>query len=153
MGSTAGRSPDRDDDAGADRRAHAHRAPEDLAALGRTLFASVSHFVSDVIEERRAAGLRQARRVARAMRDAADDMAADAPGIARFADQAADTAEGVARRLRDQDAQGMVQGIGDFARRHPAAFLGASFAGGLALAGLLRAATPPRRAGGGDQAA
>ena len=62
-----------------------------------------------------------------------------------YVSSAADQVEQLADTLRTQDVSQLVDTVGNYARRQPAAFLAAAFALGFAGARFFRSSTPPRR--------
>src|SRR3546814_8495932 len=69
--------------------------------------------------------------------------------VGEYADQAARGREGFAQTLREKDLDGLVEDVGDFARRQPALFLGGAVALGFAMSRFLK--TSGNRRGGGEQ--
>lgn len=62
----------------------------------------------------------------------------DQAAVAGYADQAADRLAGAASYLRERDVTEIVADVEDFARRQPAAFLGAAFGLGLLAARFIK---------------
>ena len=60
------------------------------------------------------------------------------PGIADYANRAADGIERWSSQLRQQDVQDAIRGVQRFARREPAMFLGLAFGTGLLVARFLK---------------
>jgi len=73
----------------------------------------------------------------------------DAP--ARYAEQAADRADGVTRWLRESDSDRLLEDIEDFGRRNPWALMAGGMALGLLGARFLKASSRERYHAGGDR--
>jgi len=81
--------------------------------------------------------------VAAAVRGAGDNLRAEQPQLAGFADTAAKQVESAAQFLRDHDAREVIDGAQDFARRQPAVVVGAGLALGLLVGRALKSANVP----------
>src|SRR3954451_7428277 len=70
----------------------------------------------------------------------------DQAGIARYADQVAESIDGFSTYLRHTDMTDMLDDAQDFARRQPALFLGGAFLVGVVAARFLKSSSPDRGA-------
>ena len=77
--------------------------------------------------------------VSQAIRQSGEQLRAEQPQIAGFADTAAQQVDRASEYLRETDFQGLVRGAEDFARRQPAVFLGGALALGLVASRFLKA--------------
>jgi hypothetical protein len=91
--------------------------------------------------------------VARALRAASDDLDDQGqPMVAGYSRQLAEGLEGMAQSLSRRSVDELVEGVEDFARQRPVAFMGGAMAAGFALARFMKSSaarraprTPPRR--------
>ena len=84
--------------------------------------------------------------VAQAVHGASDNLRAEQPQLAGFADTAADQVERAAQYLRERDAREVIEGAQDFARRQPVVVVGAGLALGLLVGRALKSANGSQRA-------
>jgi ElaB/YqjD/DUF883 family membrane-anchored ribosome-binding protein len=80
--------------------------------------------------------------VARAIREAGNNLREDRPEIASYADTAAQRVDGAAMYLREHDAREVIDNAQDFARRQPAVVVAGGLALGLLIGRFLRSGTP-----------
>ena len=78
--------------------------------------------------------------VAQAVHGASDNLRSEQPQLAGFGDTAADQVDRAAQYLRQHDAREVIEGAQDFARRQPAAVVGAGLALGLLVGRALKSA-------------
>jgi ElaB/YqjD/DUF883 family membrane-anchored ribosome-binding protein len=134
----------------ADRAGHARRAAEDIRGQARAavddLKEQARDLAGDAKARARAAADRQKNAVAEqvsgfasALRSAADDLNQREQRFgAGIFEQVADGLEQVSDALRRHDLSEVVEGVEEFARRQPAAFIGGTVAAGLALGRFMR---------------
>ena len=95
--------------------------------------------VSDVLEDQKAAGIEQVAGISGAIRRAADELGPELPPVAQYMRKAADGINSMAEAVRRRDVRQIVDDVQGFAKRQPAAFLGATVLGGFAVMRLLKA--------------
>lgn len=78
--------------------------------------------------------------VAAAVRRAAGDLEPDLPRAAGYVRGAADTMERASATLKEHSLDELIAGVGQFARRQPAAFFGAAVLTGFALSRFVKSA-------------
>jgi hypothetical protein len=112
----------------------------DVKAQGREV-------VDRTKEQLRHQGEEQARQAARSLRTLADETRALAEGrpdeagpVANYVRQAGERLEGVAQRVEERGAQGMVEDLERFGRRRPGMFLVGAALGGFVAGRLIRGA-------------
>jgi hypothetical protein len=77
--------------------------------------------------------------VSKAFRQSAEGLnEGQVPAVGKLLEQAAESIEGLAQSVRDGDFRGVIDGVEDWARRHPAIFLGGSLVAGLLVARFLK---------------
>ena len=97
--------------------------------------------VSDALEDRKAAGSERIKGISGAIRRAADELEHELPPAATYIRRAADEIDAVADAVQRRDVRQLLGDVQSFARRQPAAFLGATVLGGFAVMRLLKAPT------------
>ena len=85
--------------------------------------------------------------LAGAVRRAAGAFDDQLPQASDYIRQAAEQIDGASEALRQRDVSELVNGIQDFARRQPTAFLGITVLSGFAAVRFLKSSTPERNAG------
>ena len=90
--------------------------------------------------------------VARAIRDAGNNLRQERPEIANYADTAAQRVEDAGRYLREHDARDVADSAQDFARRQPAVIVAGGLALGLLVGRFLRSGMPQGQSGGSGSA-
>jgi hypothetical protein len=80
--------------------------------------------------------------LARGIHGAADKLEADAPEIADFVREAAQTVEGLSNDLRERSLREIADSVSNFAKLEPVAFLGAAVLAGFVLARLSAQTAP-----------
>lgn len=81
-----------------------------------------------------------------AVHESAKSLEQEDPNIAWAVHQAADRIQGVADYVRNRDFAELRNDAENFARRHPVAFFGGLFLGGLVIGNLLKARAPAPQA-------
>ncbi len=104
--------------------------------------------VNDALEDRKAAGSERVKSIAGAIRRAADELEGEIPPAATYIRRAADEIETMADSVQRRDVRQLLGDVQSFARRQPAAFLGATVLGGFAVMRLLKAPTATNGEGG-----
>ena len=97
--------------------------------------------MADALESQKAAGTDRAKGFSEALRRAAAELEHEIPPAATYINRAADEIDHMAEAVKHRDVRQIVGDIQDFARRQPAAFLGATVLGGFALMRLLKTPT------------
>jgi len=123
---------------------------EEMKAQGASVVESAEARLSEIAEERKDAGVRQAEGLARTIRRAADKIEDSAPWMARYVQETAAAAaaataayvDGMARSVRDHRPRELVGSLEDLARRQPMAFFGAAALAGFAVARFARSSLP-----------
>jgi len=116
------------------------RAGEQASALSRGLRARGEHLV----EEQKIRAATEIANLGAAVRRAADklhDQKSDR--LAKYVDTAAQSLDGVARYVVENDLGDLVQEAERFARRRPALIVGGAFILGLAVGRFVKSAQPP----------
>lgn len=103
------------------------------------------------LDERRTSAAHRVNAISRALTGAAESLRDNGePQLSDWVRQAATQVERVVDYLEGKPVDGMVTDLEDMARRHPALFMGGTYAAGLALGRFLRASSPqPRSADNG----
>ena len=134
--------------AGAKATAAAHDASDKAAdALGtakdmaKDKASDTAGKVNEALEDRKAAGSERVKDIAGAIRRAADELEGELPPAATFIRRAADEIDAMADSVQRRDVRQLIGDVQSFARRQPAAFLGATVLGGFAILRLLKAPT------------
>ena len=117
----------------------------DLAEGARGLAADAGEKLKAAAEDQKNAGADFVSGFAGAVRRAASELDDHIPQVGQYVRRAADQIDDASEALRRRDLTELVGGIQDFARRQPAAFLGASALAGFAFVRFLKSATPPKR--------
>jgi gas vesicle protein len=103
--------------------------------------------VRGALEDQKTAGADFVGGVAGAIRRAANEFEHEIPQAAHYIRQAAEQVESVSDALRRRDVGELVDGVRDFARSQPTAFLGATVLAGFAAVRFLKSSTGPRPVG------
>jgi hypothetical protein len=96
------------------------------------------------LEEQKTAGADFVGGVAGAIRRAANEFDHEIPQAAHYIRLAAEQVENVSDAFRRRDIGELVEGVRDFARNQPTAFLGATVLAGFAAVRFLKSSTGPR---------
>ncbi|MDB5641755.1 MAG: hypothetical protein JWN07_1072 [Hyphomicrobiales bacterium] len=94
----------------------------------------------DAAESQKHAGAEKVLGVARAIRDAADNVEQESPEMARYVRSAASTIENFTKDFDDRSVDDLGQAVVDMARRSPGLFFAGSMLAGFALFRFLNAA-------------
>jgi len=95
--------------------------------------------IVDQADRQRFRAADSADQVAGAIRRVSGELESEQPGIASVVDTAAQQTERIGRYLRETDAEQILTGVQDFARRQPLVFFGGAFVLGLAAARFIKA--------------
>lgn len=144
--------PDKTEDRGADnlretaREAgdEAARKAERLKAEARETAGKAKDRAVEEAERGKDRGASELRRWKAAMRRAAEELGEDSTQ-GELVMQAADGLDDLAARIEGRSIGQMVEGVQDFARRNPAAFLGSALVAGFALSRFATARPPSER--------
>jgi hypothetical protein len=97
------------------------------------------------VDEQKHAAVSRVEGVARALRRASDDLREQGqPLVAEYSRYAADGLDSMARSLDRRDFDGIVEGVEDFARHRPVAFLSGAMIVGFALARFMKSSSARR---------
>lgn len=127
LASSAGDSAERARSAGEDAIGNVKSAAKDAAG-------AVKEKAKETVEEAQQRVAEQARTAATALRDTASRLEGDLPWLDAGLRKAADGIENLTSGLHSGNFEQTINGVGDFARRQPALFLGLSVALGFGLA-------------------
>jgi ElaB/YqjD/DUF883 family membrane-anchored ribosome-binding protein len=116
----------------ADQASHAKAAVSQLAG-------DVADTLREGAEIQKNAGAEAVATLARSARDAAKDLQAGSPEVARLVRVSADAIERASMQLRKQSLSEIAGATGHFAARHPVAFFGCGLAAGFIVARLMTA--------------
>ena len=106
--------------------------------------------VTDALEGQKTAGADRAKGFSDALRRAAGELEHEVPPAAAYINRAADEIDHMAEGLKRRDVRQILGDVQDFAKRQPAAFLGATVLGGFALMRLLKTPTVSDETAGGS---
>jgi uncharacterized protein YjbJ (UPF0337 family) len=128
-------------------RSQARAAVDDLKGQARDLAGDAKARTRAVADRQKDAVAEQVHGFASALRSAADDLNQREQrfGAGCF-EQVAEGLEQVSEALRRRDLADFVEGVEDFARRQPVAFLGGTLAAGLALGRFMKSSAARREA-------
>jgi gas vesicle protein len=141
-------------DAGADLKQRAGEAFRASADVARDTFREAADAAKDAASgtmdevqsqarEKQQSGADFIKRFADNIREAARAFEGDSPFAARGINSAADYVEDAAENIRNGSVRDLIDGATDFAKRQPAAFLGASVLAGFAVVRFLKASGEP----------
>ncbi len=123
----------------------AERIAEDIASLGEKAKSNIAEAAETaraharrMAHRQKDAGADTLREVAGAVHGAARELETGMPQVASYVHDAAVRLEDVANTLRHQSVDGLVEGIGSFARAQPAVFFGGALLAGFALTRFLK---------------
>ena len=112
----------------------------------RTMASDAGDKANDALEGHKAAGAEKVKGISNAIRRAADELEGELPPAATYIRRAADEIDAMTDAVQRRDVRQMLSDVQGFAKRQPAAFLGATVLGGFALMRLLRTPTPTHEA-------
>ena len=113
-----------------------------LLGKAKTMASNAGGKVSEALEDQKASGAERVKGISGAIRRAADELEEELPPAATYIRRAADEIDAMADAVQRRDVRQLVGDVQSFARRQPAAFLGATVLGGFAIMRLLKAPTP-----------
>ncbi len=96
---------------------------------------------SDALEDQKSAGVSKIKGISGAIRRAADELEGELPPAATYIRRAADEIDAMTDAVQRRDVRQILSDVQGFAKRQPAAFLGATVLGGFAVMRLLRTPT------------
>lgn len=117
---------------------------EDLQATGAEAGENLKRRAENMAEEKKAAGGRQMKGIARAIERAGEELEGEMPGAARYVKQAAGQVESLSESLQNRSVEELASAFSNFARTRPTALLGASVLAGFALTRLIKASASPQ---------
>lgn len=120
-------------------RERASRTAEETRRHGRDFVDSARENASRFANEQKETGARQVENVARAVDRAADELEQSSPEIARYTRQMASGVHGASEALQRSSIGELFDKLNGFARREPAAFMGAAMVAGFAASRFLEA--------------
>lgn len=112
---------------------------EDLQATGAEAGENLKRRAESMADEKKAAGGRQMKGIARAIERAGEELEGEMPAAARYVRQAAGQVESLSDTLQNRSVEELASALNNFARTQPTAFLGASVFAGFALTRLIKA--------------
>ncbi len=119
-----------------------------LLGKAKSMASDAGGKVNDAFEDRKAAGADKVKGISSAIRRAADELEGELPPAATYIRRAADEIDAMADAVQRRDVRQMLSDVQSFAKRQPAAFLGATVLGGFAVMRLLRTPTATHEASG-----
>ena len=140
-GDAIGKLSDATRDTLATAKEQASKIGEDLKAQASDLGAEAKERAQGFLDEQKGTGADQVDGIARAVGKAADELEQSAPQLAGYVRDAANAAQNLSKSLRDRSSGELMQDVGDFARRSPAAFFGSAIVVGLALSRFLKSSS------------
>ena len=143
--STIGRVQEEVSEAARGIKEEAAAAFEEVKAQGASVVETAQQRFGEIAEEQKAAGIRQAEGLARAIHRAADQLDETAPWMARYVHEAANSVDDMVQSLRDRRPRELLHSLEGFARRQPVAFFGAAALAGFAVARFARSGAPQGR--------
>lgn len=117
----------------------------DMVGKAKRSTSEASDRLLGAVEQQKAAGADQVREVADAIQRAADALDEKIPQAARYVRLAAQELENASEAINRRDVGEIFEVVQDFARRRPAAFLGATALAGFATARFLMASAQGRQ--------
>jgi hypothetical protein len=120
-------------DTGEDLRAKTDDVLGTVQEKGAEVADAVRTKADDLANQGKQAGADKAQGFAGAVRRVADDLETTSPEIAKHVRTAADSIEGIAGSLRERSVGSLIEEVSGFARRQPAAFIGAAVLAGFAV--------------------
>ena len=121
----------------------ARRAASDVASeatgAAQDLAATASEQLQGAVERQKAEGAERARRIAKAIERAGDDLGKEIPVVGDYVRRAAHEIDALADAVRERDPAELVGVVRDFARRQPALFAGVTGLLGFAAVRFLTA--------------
>ena len=120
-----------------------------LLGTAKTMASNAGDKVNDAFEGQKAAGAKKVKGISSAIRRAADELEGEVPSAATYIRRAADEIDMLTDSVERRDVRQMLSDVQSFAKRQPAAFLGATVLGGFAVMRLLRTPTAAHDASGG----
>ena len=109
---------------------------EEVQSLATNLARTVKDKAAGVVEEQKATAAEQVDSVARLIEDVAGKVEQEVPVIAPYLREAASSIHRVSSGLRERSSDDLLQEVIEFARRRPAALVGASLIAGFAFGPL-----------------
>ena len=124
------------------------RVADEAQMLAGDLAAGARDAGLGLVEQQKAAAAEQVEGVARAIEEVAGEVERGIPVVAPYLREAASQIHRVSSTLRARSTDDLLQDFGEFARRRPAALLGASLLAGFALARFLKSSADRRASRG-----
>lgn len=144
-------------DGGASPKEMVASATQTVKQEAQSFAAEAQDKARDALEQKKATATRTLGEFANAVRKAGDELARGDQSMAgRLVLQAADGLEGLSRSVADKRPEEWLDGMRDFGRRNPTAFIAGSVLVGIALGRFLRSSSSharPRQAAPGPEAA
>ena len=119
-----------------------------LLGSAKTMASDAGDKMNDAFEGQKAAGAKKVKGISDAIRRAADELEGEMPPAATYIRRAADEIDVLTDAVQRRDVRQILNDVQGFARRQPAAFLGATVLGGFAIMRLLKAPTVDHEASG-----
>ena len=128
-------------DVGAKASATVQDKAAGLLGTAKSMASDAGSKVNDTLGDHKSAGAERVKGISGAIRRAADELQDELPPAATYIRRAADEIDSLADAVQRRDVRQLVGDVQSFARRQPAAFLGATVLGGFAVMRLLKAPT------------
>lgn len=135
--SSAGSKPAADGSSFAGISSKASDTISDAADSVSRMAAGFTETLRDGVETQKNAGADAVSGLAQSAREAARGLDSTSPQAARLVRSSADAVESVSKNLRDHSVGELMESVGDFAGRQPAAFFGCGVLAGLIFARLI----------------
>ncbi len=113
----------------------------DAKASAKNMASGAGAKANDAFEDQKTAGANKIKGISGAIRRAADELEGELPPAATYIRRAADEIDSMTDAVQRRDVRQILSDVQGFARRQPAAFLGATVLGGFAVMRLLRTPT------------
>ena len=114
---------------------------DNAKASAKSMASDAGGKASDALEDQKAAGVSKVKGISGAIRRAADELEGELPPAAKYIRRAADEIDSMTDAVQRRDVRQILSDVQGFAKRQPAAFLGATVLGGFAVMRLLRTPT------------
>ena len=120
----------------------AEQIKEKAADMTRAISGTIKEEAERLFEEQKGKAASKVTRYGKVIKQAGHALrAVKAEGMAEFADDAAETVEGLTDYLEERTLAQLLEDAGEVARRHPGMMLGGMFVTGFALARFLKASS------------
>jgi hypothetical protein len=130
---------DRSDESGSGQSQSHKGGVRQLKKGAKQAVDKVKEQASSAVGEKKDVAAQKLESVSKAFRQSAEGLnQGSVPAVGKILEQAAESIEGLAQSVRDGDFRGVIDGVENWARKHPAIFLGGSLIAGLLVARFLK---------------